>query len=77
MLHETDKLNLPRALERTRAAVGVLADFGGVLHSIRKGMPKSTERLRIEEMIRMNRETLAALERKLTAIELALEAGST
>lgn len=77
MLHDTEKLNLPRTLERTRAAIGVLADFGGVLHSIRKGMPHSAERLRIEEMIRMNRETLAALERKLTAIEVALATGST
>ena len=69
MLHETEKANLQQTLERTRAALGVFVDFEGVLHCIRKGMAPTTEKHLVEEMMRLNRNMVAALERKLALIE--------
>ena len=72
MLHDTEKANLPQTLERTRAAIGVFADLEGVLRSIRKGMAPTSEKVRVEEMMRLNRQTLEALERKLAIVEREL-----
>lgn len=73
MLHDIEKANLQRTLERTRAAIGVLSDFASVLRLIRKGMAPTAERLRVEAMMRLNRDTLDALERKLGIVERELE----
>ncbi len=72
MLHESEKANLQQTLERTRAAIGVFAAYEGELRLIRKGMAASAIRERIGEMVRLNRDTLAALQRKLTLVERAL-----
>jgi len=74
MLHAMEKANLRQTLARTRAAIDVFADFEGVLRSIRKGMAPTADKVRVEEMLRLNRQTLQGLERKLVVLEQELAA---
>jgi hypothetical protein len=68
MLHEQEKANVQQALDRTRAAIGALSQMAGELRVIRKGMAPTVERDRVAEMLRLNEETVAALERKLALL---------
>lgn len=69
MLHEDEKANLKRTLERTRAAIGAFWCMESELRTIRRGMSPGAEKSRVDEMIRLTRETIAALERKLQALQ--------
>ncbi len=72
MLHEKEKANLEQTLERTRAAMGAFWCMEGELRTIRRGMAPGAERSRVEEMLRLTRETVAGLERKLLVVQREL-----
>ena len=65
MLHPAETANLQQTIDRTRAAIGTLLSVEQELRLIKKGMAPTAERARVEQILRLTRETVAGLERKL------------
>ncbi len=72
VLHPSEKTDPAETLSRTRAAIGTLGVIETELRLIRKGMAPTPEKIRLEHMIRLGREAVSALERKLPLLEREL-----
>lgn len=59
------KAALQQIIHRSNAAISSFARIESELRSIRKGLMPTDDKTRLDNMIRLNRETLAAMEKRL------------
>lgn len=71
MLHPAEIANLQQTIDRTHAAIGTLASMEQELRLIKKGMAPGAEKTRVEQMLRLSRETISGLQRKLPMLDHA------